>query len=109
MLGKRHNPSAPLNCIVVHVPAIKGSFETYRYFVLSGLLYVLGGYCDGKAVDTVQSFNISTQAWSTVPSMQERRVNPGVAMRGNQIAVCGGYNGSQYLATCEQFDLTLQR
>ncbi len=91
------------------MPSIKGSFETNRYFVLSDLLYVLGGDDEDESVNTVRSFNISTQAWSTVPSMQERRSNPGVAMRGDRIVVCGGSNGSQCIATCEQFDLTLQR
>ncbi len=91
------------------MPAIKGSFETNRYFVLSDLLYVLGGNCNGKVVDTVQSFNISTQTWSTLPSMREKRGNHGVCMTGDRVAVCGGSNGSQGLATCEQFDLTLQR
>ncbi len=30
-------------------------------------------------------------------------------MRGDHIAACGGWTGSQPLATCEQFDSTLQR
>ncbi len=34
--------------------------------------------------------------------MREKRSNPGACMRGDRIALCGGYNGSQYLATCEQ-------
>ncbi len=57
-------------------------------------LYVLGGNCDGKVVDTVQSFDISTQTWSTVPSMREKRSNPGVCMKGDRIVACGGHNGS---------------
>ncbi len=79
------------------------------YFVLSDLLYVLGGCCDGEAVDTVKSFNISTQTWSTLPSMQEKRSLPGACTSGDRIVACGGHNGSRSVETCEQFDSTLQR
>ncbi len=82
---------------------------THFYFALSDLLYVLGGECDGAVVDTVKSFDISTQKWSTLPSMREKRANPGACMRGYQIVACGGWRDSQPLATCEQFDSTLQR
>ncbi len=91
----------------------EGLFEdniiTHFYFTLSDFLYVLGGYCDDVAVDTVKSFDISTQTWSTLPSMREKRANPGACMRGDRIVACGGWSGSQHLATCEQFDFTLQR
>ncbi len=39
--------------------------------------------------------------------MREKRSNPGVCMRGDRIALCGGHNGSQYLATYEQFGYNL--
>ncbi len=73
------------------------------------MLYILGGYCDGAVVDTVKSLDISTQTWSTLPSMREKRGNPGACMRGDHIVACGGWSGLQNLATCEQFDSTLQR
>ncbi len=102
----RRRSACDSECRAVLCSSIRGFTHRHLHLCqacISDLLYVLGGNCDGKVVDTVQSFNISTQTWSTLSSMREKRSNPGASMRGDRIVACGGCNGSHYLATCEQF------
>ncbi len=61
------------------------------------------------AVNTLESYDLTTQKWTTLNPMREERSNPAVCLQGDQIIVAGGFNGSDHLDTCEAFDTKLKR
>ncbi len=78
--------------------------------IISDVIYVIGG-CnnEGDEVNTLQSFDMITQAWTTLPPMTETRKYHAVCLQGDRIIVVGGHNGSEYLETCEAFDTKSKR
>jgi hypothetical protein len=47
-------------------------------------------------------FNPATNTTSTAQALQTVRVNHGATVVNNTIIVCGGFDGSNYLTSCEQ-------
>ncbi len=74
-------------------------------------MYVIGG-CDskGERLNTLQSYDMTTQVWATLPPMREKRSNHAVCLQGDRIVVAGGSKDLfDYLDTCEAFDTKLKR
>ncbi len=78
-------------------------------FIISDVIYVIGGYSNGDILNFLQSYNMNTQVWTTLPPMKEKRGNHAVCLQGDQIIVAGGSNRLKYLATCEAFHIKSNR
>ncbi len=52
---------------------------------------------------------MTTQTWTTLPPMNEKRCWHAVCIQGDRIIVAGGHNGSNFLDTCEAFDTKSKR
>ncbi len=65
-------------------------------------LYVVGGYT-GSYLTTLEVYDSTTGAWTTLASMPTARRAPVVGAIDNLLYVAGGYNGS-YLTTLEIYD-----
>ncbi len=79
-------------------------------FIILDVIYVIGGRnSKGETVNTLQSFDMTTQVWTTLPPMKEKRETHAVCLQGDRIIVAGGYNGSEFLDTCEAFDTKSKR
>ncbi len=72
-------------------------------------IYVIGGYIKGAAVNTLQSYDMTRQKWTTLQPMKEMRSSHAVCLQGDRIIVAGGRNGSEFLDTCEAFDTKSKR
>ncbi len=77
--------------------------------IISDVIYVIGGYSKGERLNTLQSYDMTTQKLATLHPMLEKRENHAVCLQGDQIIVAGGLNGSEYFDTCEAFDTTSKR
>ncbi len=77
--------------------------------IISGVIYVIGGYSGEDGVNTLQCFDMTTQKWATLQPKKEKRSNAAVCLQGVRIIVAGGYNGSKYIDTCEVFDTKEKR
>ncbi len=77
--------------------------------IIPDFIYVIGGYSKGAAVNTLQSFDLTTQKWTTLQPMKESRYNHAVYLQGDRIIVACGHNGSEFLDTCEAFDKKSKR
>lgn len=78
------------------------SMPTGRYGACSGVAHgewiVCGGISaysklDATALNTVESYNVTRNEWTTLPSMITPRTNAACAVFGGQLYVCGGDNG----------------
>jgi N-acetylneuraminic acid mutarotase len=68
-------------------------------------IYVLGGNNGVDLADaTVQTYDTSTETWSTAPSMPTARLNLAAAGGPNRVYAIGGSDGTGPLATHEIFD-----
>ncbi len=77
--------------------------------IISDVIYVIGGYIKGAKVNSLQSYDMTTQKWATLQPMAEKRDSQAVCLQGDRIIVAGGHNGSEYLDTCESFDTKSKR
>ncbi len=41
--------------------------------IISDVIYVIGGYSKGDILNTLQSYDMTTQKWTTLPPMKEKR------------------------------------
>ncbi len=77
--------------------------------IISDVIYVIGGYSKGDRLNTLLSFDMTTQKWTTLPPMKEKRWWHALCLQQDQIIVAGGHNGSEYLDTCEAFHTKSKR
>ncbi len=77
--------------------------------IVSDVIYVIGGYSKGERLNTLQSYDLSTQKWAPLPPMKEKRRWHAECLQGDRIIVAGGDNGPRYLDTCEAFDIKSKR
>ncbi len=85
------------------------SVNVFVTLIISDVIYVIGGYIDGSLVNSLQSYEMATQKWVTLPPMTEKRKYHAVCLQSDRIIVVGGRNGSEYLETCEAFDTKSKR
>ena len=52
-----------------------------------------------------ERFNVAKQSWELLPPMKEARRALAAVVLPDGIYAIGGYDGRQYLATVEKFDL----
>jgi hypothetical protein len=51
-----------------------------------------------------QVYSPEVDAWAYGPKMHDRRFTTGAAALGGALYAAGGFDGVQYLATCERLD-----
>ncbi len=77
--------------------------------IISDVIYVIGGYITADRLYTLQSFDMTTGEWTTLPPMKEKRDSHAVCLQGDRIIVAGGDRGPTYLDTCEAFNIKSKR
>ncbi len=77
--------------------------------IISDVIYVIGGNSEGDKLNTLLSFDMTTQKWTTLQPMKAKREYHAVCIQGDRIIVAGGYDGSEFLDTCEAFDTKSKR
>ncbi len=77
--------------------------QTLAASEISGKGYVYGGY-DGAALDDVDQYTVSTDAWAERTALGSARYSMAASTIGAKGYVYGGYNGSAYIRECDEFN-----
>ena len=75
-----------------------------KHIKSSDILFAVGGWCNGDAINMVEKYNIKTNEWKQVASMNKRRCGVGIAVLNNFLFAIGGHDGSSYLNSVERYD-----
>ena len=68
------------------------------------VLFAVGGWCNGDAINMVEKYNVKTNEWQQVASMNKRRCGVGIAVLGTFLYAIGGHDGMSYLNSMERYD-----
>lgn len=71
---------------------------------LQGKLVVCGGYDRGECLKTVESYDISTNKWTTMQPMKVPRGRFNAAVINNKVYAVGGCDGQKELSSAEYWD-----
>jgi len=76
------------------------------YSVVTGavLFVVLGGYDRGECLNSVESFDLTTNTWTPLKPMLVARGRFAVAELDGCLYACGGSNGQMDLCSAECYD-----
>lgn len=67
-------------------------------------VFVVGGWCTGDAISTVEAYDSSANQWRLMERMNKSRCGVGVGVVKNMIYAVGGHDGIYYLNTVERYD-----
>ena len=67
-------------------------------------IYAVGGSDANTTHHSCEEFNTLKQAWRTVAPMKTQRMWHSAAAIGDNVLALGGYDGSEYLQSCELFE-----
>ncbi|CAG0879760.1 unnamed protein product [Darwinula stevensoni] len=68
------------------------------------VLFAVGGWCSGDAIQSVERYDPQTNEWRMVASMSKRRCGVGVAVLSDLLYAVGGHDGQSYLNSIERYD-----
>lgn len=69
---------------------------------LLGPVLLVGGWCSGDAISSVERYDPQTNEWRMVASMSKRRCGVGVSVLDDLLYAVGGHDGSSYLNSVER-------
>ena len=98
MQGPRTRPRKPVKSAEV---LFAGLFVTALFFFFSTVLLV-GGWCSGDAIASVEMFEPTSNEWKAVAPMSKRRCGVGVSVLNNLLYAVGGHDGVSYLNSVER-------
>lgn len=122
MQGPRTRPRKPIRCGEVlfagqYLQALKlvlvctgqdckksESYTVKRLFPCP----VVGGWCSGDAISSVERYDPQTNEWRMVASMSKRRCGVGVSVLDDLLYAVGGHDGSSYLNSVERCGVIAQ-
>lgn len=68
-----------------------------------GPCLIVGGWCSGDAISSVERYDPQTNEWRMVASMSKRRCGVGVSVLDDLLYAVGGHDGSSYLNSVERW------
>lgn len=68
------------------------------------VLFAVGGWCSGDAIDNVERYDPQTGEWKMVAKMSKSRCGVGVAVLNDLLYAVGGHDGTSYLNSIERYD-----
>jgi len=84
------------------LPRVRSSFAAVS---IQNLVYVCGG-TDGKVLNSLEILDLTTNKWSKLASMSNKREEFGFVIGAdNKLYAIGGFDGHKCLTECERFDL----
>lgn len=73
------------------------------------MLYAVGGWRSGEAIDTVERYDQLRDEWSLVAPMTKKRCGVGVSVLNDLLYAVGGHDGESYLNSIERYDPKMDR
>ncbi|KAI0980367.1 hypothetical protein GJ496_011875 [Pomphorhynchus laevis] len=92
------------------LPSERDSFDSPRIVPRSPtgreehVIFVVGGWCTGDAISTVEALDYVANEWKMMASMAKSRCGVGVGVLNNILYAVGGHDGVHYLNTVERYD-----
>jgi hypothetical protein len=77
-------------------------FEFFCSQKRSYFCLIVGGWCSGDAIASVEMFEPTTNEWKAVAPMSKRRCGVGVSVLNNLLYAVGGHDGVSYLNSVER-------
>lgn len=73
---------------------------------MNGSIYAVGGFDGATGLNSAECYNVNTNCWKRISTMNTRRSSVGVASLNGCIFAVGGYDGSsrQCLNSVERYD-----
>ncbi len=71
---------------------------------IDGIIYALGGFDGMNRLNTAEKYNPTTNQWSLIADMNERRSDSSAADLNGKVYVCGGFDGNECLSSAEFYD-----
>ena len=90
-----------LGSVDLNVLFYKQKYLLYR-FLITLLPLVVGGWCSGDAISSVEGYDPVTKEWRMKTSMCKRRCGVGVAVLDGLLYAVGGHDGASYLNSIER-------
>jgi hypothetical protein len=76
---------------------------------LDNYIYAVGGYTTNLQLNSAERYDLSTNQWSFISSMESPRSALACVAWNEYIVAIGGYNGTEFLASIEKYDPKLNR
>lgn len=82
--------------------------ESFQWFPLCWCppCLLVGGWCSGDAISSVERYDPQTNEWRMVASMSKRRCGVGVSVLDDLLYAVGGHDGSSYLNSVERWTIS---
>ena len=119
VIGGSRQPASLGNAIIVNnnavydtvpsaVPPVTHSSKLWSIAATQGYMapeaiYFIGGFAGGKFSNQAKVFNIANNSWNDVESMPTARGYLGIAVVNDVLYAIGGFDGSVWLDTNEQY------
>ncbi|XP_055327885.1 kelch-like protein diablo [Paramacrobiotus metropolitanus] len=85
--------------------AMQGPHTKPRRPIVRGeMLYAVGGWCSGDAINSVEKYDPQLNEWKLIAPMSKRRCGVGVAVLNDLLYAVGGHDGQAYLNSVERYD-----
>jgi Kelch motif len=68
----------------------------------SRIVIVVGGWCSGDAISSVERYDPHGNEWRMVAPMSKRRCGVGVSVLNDLLYAVGGHDGQSYLNSIER-------
>lgn len=79
--------------------------QMFAMAVYDSTIYAIGGTSkDIMYLNTVERYNPTSNRWARMNSMQTERIAPSAAILKELLYVCGGYDATGPLSSCETYD-----
>ncbi len=92
------SPAAKLSSVTSY-----GAAVATQGYLAPQAIYFVGGFTGSAFTDQTRRFNLSDNSWSTIESMPTPRGYLGLAVIGDVLYAIGGFDGTNWLSTNEQY------
>ncbi|XP_078493321.1 kelch-like protein 20 [Ciona intestinalis] len=85
-------------------PLMQGPRTRPRRPITREVLFAVGGWCSGDAINSVERYCPESREWRLVAPMSKRRCGVGVSVLDDLLYAVGGHDGTSYLNSVERYD-----
>ena len=75
-----------------------------KYFSSTDMIYIAGGFNGQECLNTAEYYDPTTNQWTQLTNMRNRRSGVGITAYNGCIYVLGGFNGVSRMASGERYD-----